>query len=457
MELLTLQKLLKVLNGKIIKGKRNIPIHNVSIYNDKKITDYTLIFDQKYKSINLPPQVNSCAIVTQNPSKFLNIFGDYTIIYVESVYASYWNFIKHYRSLFDIPVIGVTGTCGKTTTKEMIKWILEKDAKITSTYMSQNGLAWNLRYLTSIDSKTKAAVFEMGVGAPGHLMYSARYFQPNIGIITSIGTDHTLGFKTQERYVREKTKMLQCLKNKGVLILNNDDETIRKIDLSNYKGMVIYYGVDHKAHFRASHIQYVENGMSFTLHFRKKKFKCFVPGYGKHNVYNALAALAATRKIGVPIREAINRLASFKQVKSHLQFQNGLNNSTIIDDTWNTNPTSIKAALEVLQNVSAGRSTVAVLGDIEELGELSVKEHRKIGSMVVSHGIDKLITVGPHARHIAIRALELGMKKENVIMLKDQQHLYPVLNKHTDSNTLVLIKASMRKSFQTVLNRLIAN
>nr|WP_275580325.1 UDP-N-acetylmuramoyl-tripeptide--D-alanyl-D-alanine ligase [Bacillus mesophilus] len=452
-----MQDVLSVIEGKVVRGNPAQTIKSVASYDDHVITDHTLVFiKKKRKSFPLPQHTNSVIVVTSNPAKLKGVKEDTTVVVVENVKKAYFNFVDYYRNLFTLPVIGVTGTCGKTTTKEMISWILSKEHKVVSTIKSKNGLKRNLDYLMNMDETTDHAVFEMGVSGPNQLLYSAHYFKPQIGIITTIGTDHIEGFKSQDAYIREKASMISAVKN-GTMILNSDDKISKELDLKSFKGNVVYVGTDASAHFRGHSISFNHEkaGMDFVLSYKGGNYPCFVPGYGSHNVYNALAALAATSLVGVSLKEAINRLQTFKHIERHLQFHDGFRGSLIIDDTWNTNPTSIQAALEVLRETAKGRKKVAIIGEIEELGQYSVAEHEKVGELVVNYDVDVLITIGHQSKPVCRKAVEMGMDPSAVYTINDKNSLLKLLLQVIDSNTAVLFKTSMRRSFKDVMKKLI--
>jgi UDP-N-acetylmuramoyl-tripeptide--D-alanyl-D-alanine ligase len=229
------------------------------------------------------------------------------------------------------------------------------------------------------------------------------------------------------------------------------------MDLSKYRGQVIRYGVSDTCDFRATRIEYGTNGMNFTLCLQGLHYDLFVPGYGEHNVYNALAALAAVHVLGFGIAEAGEALRSFEHVERHLELRAGLNGCTMLDDTWNTNPSSIESALRVLQKIAHGKKTVAVLGEIGELGDHSVSVHQEVGAKVVERGIDVLLTFGDDSRWIAEKALELGMRRSQVHICQTMEEAYHVLQKLANKQTLILLKTSMFHSYQSLLDRLFKN
>lgn len=364
------------------------------------------------------------------------------VIVVANADEAYWKFVDFYRGQFHIPIIAITGTSGKTTTKEMLKHILSADKKVTATRLSSNSRTASLQYLLDIEEDTEAAVFETAVGAPGDVLNAGRYFKPTVGIITNIGAHHLNYCKTLEGYIQAKGEMMDIIDPTGALILNADDVNTKKINLSKFKGKIIKIGKNATCDFRTSHIRYGEKGMEFYLHHNTGSFEVVVPGYGEHQVYNALAAIAAAYEIGIAIPVAAKRLQSYKQLNKQLQLFEGLNHSILIDDTWSITTTSLEAALQVLRSLSKGKKSVAIIGTITDLGSWGYTIHEQAGELINKIGVDVLITIGQHARIIADHAVTLGFKG-HVHAFYSNMLVYQLLEKIVDENTVVLIKGDM--------------
>lgn len=456
MKTLRLKSILPVLSGKIINGDENSFIKSVAKGVRYRLMNHSIYFHIQKGKVQIPSDVKTCVIVVSNLSHVRGINDEgVTIVLVQNVKTAYYRFISYYRRLFEIPVIGITGTCGKTTTKEMISWILSNDLNVVKTRLSLNGLARNLQYLMQIDDDTDVAVIEMGVDGPDNMLYTAHYFRPDIGVITNIGVDHLEGFHEHDKYIEEKEKMLKALGNKGVLVLNADDEHTKKINLADYKGKIINVSLHQDATLTAENIEYRGKGMGFTIRYKRKKYPCFVPGFGEHNVYNALYAIAVCIEVNkMEISDMIERLKTFKHVQRHTQFKKGLNDSVIIDDTWSTNPTSIKAALDVLQHASSAAKKVVVLGDIEELGQSYVNEYKNVAELVVNSKVDYFITIGEKSKVMSMRAIELGMNPKNVYHDNEQQAVVNFLQAISDHDTCILVKTSMNRSYRNLLEKL---
>lgn len=437
----------KLLQGELISGSELWNVRSAIYYNRHALTERnTLMFVSGNDAINWR-EINNrgpSLVISDKPSSELkNALSNTTVIKVQSLVQSYWKFMDYYRKQFQIPVVAITGTCGKTTTKEMIKHILSKDWNVQASISSKNEPRQSLPYLMGIAENTNAAVFELGLGNSGNIKHQCKIYQPTIGIITNIGVHHLDGCGNLEGYIKAKSEIVDGITKNGTLILNADDTNTKKVPLHSFKGKIIYIGVTKKSHFRASNIRFAKRGgMNFQFDFSNKTYNAFVPGFGEHQVYNALAAIAAVNEMGLDVNEAISRIATYKNMTRHLEFSNGIGGSTIIDDTWTNNPTSVEAALKVLDSVGLGKNIVLVLGDIKRLGSFEKKYHREIGSLVAKRNIHTLITIGSKAEEIAKQAKEDGIEA-TVHMFQDVTGVIDVLKPILDKNTILLIKGPM--------------
>ncbi|QPQ36112.1 MULTISPECIES: UDP-N-acetylmuramoyl-tripeptide--D-alanyl-D-alanine ligase [unclassified Lysinibacillus] len=436
----------KLLQGVLVSGSEQWFVKHAIYYNRHDLTQKnTLMFINKSESINwkeIDHKGPSLVISDKPLSELKNALANTTVIQVKSTLQAYWKFIEYYRGLFDIPVVALTGTCGKTTTKEMIKHIASKDWNVQASISSKNEPRQSLPYLTGIDKTTKAAVFELGLGNTGNIKHQCMIYKPTIGIITNIGVHHLDGCKNLEGYIKAKSEILEGLSEDGTLIINGDDENTKKVPLHTFKGKIITIGVQKQADYKASNIEFTNNGMKFTLQLLNEKYTIFVPGYGEHQVYNALAAIAAIKEMGLSIETAISRLKTFKPMARHLEFSTGIGESTIIDDTWTNNPTSVEAALKVLDTIGKDKKIILILGDIKRLGLFEEKYHREIGSMVAQRNIEMLMTIGKRAEDIAAQAKKDGTTAE-VHIFKDVTGVLEILKPKLDKDTIVLIKGPM--------------
>ncbi|HWQ41186.1 MAG TPA: Mur ligase family protein [Desulfosporosinus sp.] len=440
----------KLVNGVLIQGPDDLLIMNAVYYLRKMKKPNTLLFlRSKWKvDWDVIQRCAPCAVVTDKLFEDLSCIDGCTIILVENTETAYWQFIEHYRNLFQIPVIAVTGTCGKTTTKDMIKHILKNKFKVYGTNASANGRTGNFSYLMGIDETTEVAVFETAVGKPGDITNSSNYFKPIIGIITNIGVDHLDGCKTVNGYIQAKGEMVSILGDEGILIVNADDEKSKRIGLDKFRGRIVYFGIHSPSEFQASEVYYGENGMDFILTFENMKYPMFVPGYGEHQVYNALAALAAVHEVGMGIgmREAAERLRIFHNMVRHLEMVPGIAGSMILDDTWKININSLEAAFKVLHEMGRGKKRMALLGSLTSLGNWQEEVYLNAGEMIAQMEVDVLISVGKMAGKMVgkmARYAEAKAWSGEVYAFVKYDDAYRMLKQILDEHCILLIKGDM--------------
>ena len=356
MKPLTTGYIRKIISGKLVHGKDDLLIQH-GAYRLKQVRQPNTILFLQRKIIRwerLKPYF-PIAIVTDRELSVSERSENVTIIKVDNLQESYWKFIDNYRSSFNIPVIAVTGTSGKTTTKEMIRHLLSINRKVAHTNSTNNSRTAHLTYLLGMDDSTEVAVFETAVGAPGDITNAAAYLKPTIGIITNIGEHHLNYCKSLEGYIAAKGEMCNALQPDGILIINTDDRNTKKLNLKSFTGTIVTVGIHSKCDFRASDINFSSEGMYMTVEHLQKKYRILVPGLGEHQIYNALAAIAAVHHVGMSLADVAVHFRTFQPLNKQLQPVKGVNGSTVIDDTWSITTTSLRAALQVLERIGESK------------------------------------------------------------------------------------------------------
>ncbi|WNS75838.1 Mur ligase family protein [Bacillus sp. DTU_2020_1000418_1_SI_GHA_SEK_038] len=441
---ISVSEIRSIIGGELIHGADDT-IVRYGAYRLKQLKKKNTILFAKYKIRdwdNLQGYF-PLILVTHKDYSGSRLPNNLTIVMVDSVDEAYWTFINYYRSQFDIPIVAVTGTCGKTTTKEMIRHILSKNKNVTATKKTANSRTAHLQYLLSIDNDTDAAVIETAVGSPGDVLNAGNYFKPTIGIITNIGAHHLSQCKTVDAYIQAKGEMIKILDHNGILIINSEDKNTSKIDFANFPGKIIKVGKSPSSQFRAIDIQFHEEGMQFDLIHNNLIYPVFVPGYGEHQVYNALAAIAAVYEMGIDLQEAIERLKSFQKFDRQLQVIEGINGSTLLDDTWSITSTSLEAAIKVLTQLGKGKKKVAVIGSILGLGTWGKSINRQAGEMIAQHDVDILIVKGNSLARIMADQAEKSSTNLQTYSYSKSSDVYRLLKKIIDENTIVLLKGNM--------------
>ena len=360
-----------------------------------------------------------------------------------------------YRTQLSCKVVGITGSVGKTSTKEMIASVLEQRYKVLKTEGNFNNEIGLPLTIFKIRAKHEVAVLEMGISDFGEMHRLAAMARPDIGVITNIGLCHLENLGTRDGILQAKTEMFDHLQVDGTVILNGDDDKLSTKQEVNGKP-VIFYGVGADSAFDIKKDIYatdIENhgleGMCAKIHTPQGDFDAKIPIPGEHNVYNALAGTAVGLQLGLSIREIAQGIASVQTIagRTNLLQVKGM---TVIDDCYNANPVSMKASIDVLAHTSGRR--IAVLGDMGELGAEEKELHRSIGKAVAASGIDALFCAGTLAEEYA-REAKANPECE-VHYKKTREEMTEELLAYVKEGDTVLVKASHFMEFPKVVEAL---
>ncbi|WP_408955841.1 UDP-N-acetylmuramoyl-tripeptide--D-alanyl-D-alanine ligase [Natroniella sp. ANB-PHB2] len=365
------------------------------------------------------------------------------LIKVEDTTVALQDLARYYRKKFSIPIVAVTGSTGKTTTKDMVAAALGKKHKVLKTVGNFNNEIGLPLTLFRLDSSFDVAVVEMGMRGLGQIEQLAQIAEPNLGIVTNVGVTHIELLKSKEQIAEAKSELVSNLKNNGVAILNGDDEYVRKMD-SLAPGKVITYGLEKYNQLRAVNIESLgESGLKFNLVVEGETYskEIYLSTPGEYNVYNALAAICVGLVLEFDLNNIKEGLKELKLSEMRNQILNSKSGFKIINDAYNANPTSMKAALDTLDEIVSARK-IAVLGDMLELGEISGEEHNKLGKLVANKGVDYLITVGELASEIAVGAEKNGMKQGNIFSYLTKDKALEKILKIIKTDDTILVKGS---------------
>lgn len=370
---------------------------------------------------------------------------DMPYIQTESTLVALKGIAEYYRSLFTIPFIGVTGSVGKTSTKELISSVLSQKYKVHKTAGNFNNELGVPLTLFGLEETHEVAVIEMGISGFGEMTRLAKMVRPDISVITNIGCCHLENLGDRDGVLKAKTEMFTYLQPDGKIILCHDDDKLSTV--TEYHGIKpIFYGTDPADEYYADGIEeLLLDGVRCTLHHGKSAIDVTVPAMGRHNVLNALCAAAVGRQLGLTDDEIKNGIESFENVGSRNRIIR-TRGMTIIDDCYNANPTSTKAGLNTLSGFS-GRK-VALLGDMKELGANERSLHREVGAYAGEKGIDLLIAVGELS---AATAEGFGRNAVHFDTVEDCVAGMGSILKEGDT---VLVKASHSMHFEKIVEAL---
>lgn len=370
------------------------------------------------------------------------------LIEVDDTLCALQALARFHRQALAPRVIGVTGTNGKTTTKEMIASILALGCPVLKTVGNLNNEIGLPLTLLRLQPEQKMAVVEMGMSDLGEIKLLADISMPNIGVITNVGPAHLQTLGSVEMVARAKVELLEGLDKNGAGVINGDDDILVKT-ASAFKGRMITFGLRESCDVRASDIILDHRGCpTFILHYKGEAISIKLSLTGRHNVYNALAAASAAVSVGTPLSQVKQGLEAAEGVSMRMEVRNVAGRRLIVD-CYNANPASMKAALETLAGVH-GRKW-AVLGDMLELGALAETAHVETGRQAADAGLQGVILLGEFSRLTAQGAIEGGMNESVVARCADQEEAAHLLMQWSLEGDTVLLKGSRGARLEKVI------
>lgn len=379
-------------------------------------------------------------------------------ILVESTTKALRDLAEYYRKSLDIKVVGITGSVGKTSTKEMIASVLSEKYRVLKTEGNYNNEIGLPLTIFKIRAEHEVAVLEMGISEFGEMHRLATMANPDICVITNIGLCHLENLKTRDGILKAKTESFAHLKKDGIAILNGDDDKLSTVRQVGDKEPV-FYGMEEKMEYRVDakksvYATGVENlglyGMQARIHTPEGERDVRIPIPGEHNVYNALAATAVGLSLGLSLDQISSGILKAKTIGGRTNLLN-TGSMTVIDDCYNANPVSMKTSIDVLATVE-GRK-IAVLGDMGELGENEKKLHYEVGEYLAKKEIDVLFCAGELSEEIA-KAAQKESKTCEVYYFKTRDALLEQLLPFLKKGDTVLVKASHFMEYPKIVKAL---
>lgn len=440
-------ELLKATQGELISGSTALSVQGVGIDSRaiRKGEAFIAIKGDRFDGHDFIEEVirkGASCIIAQRGVKNKGV----AFIRVKDTIRALGDIARFNRRRFKgIPVIAVTGSNGKTTTKEMIAWILAEKFKVLKNEGTKNNHIGLPLTLLQLDNSYDAAILEVGTNHFGEVKYLSAIAQSNIGVITNIGPSHLEYFKDIKGVFKEKLGLIKDLARPAIAILNTDDGSLKEQALKkNNPAFVIGTGIRHKCDFRASGIKEAGASTSFTVN---KRFKFALKTLGYYNIYNSLLAIAVARILGLGYRDIARRLSSFRLPKSRLNLVE-IKGVRFIDDTYNSNPLSMKQALAVLGNFAVSGRKILVMGDMLELGAQSLSLHAEAVKQALRVA-DAVITVG----NLTKSCLDnLSSQKDNIFTCQTSSEAKGILFERIGirPGDIVLVKGSRGMKMEEV-------
>jgi UDP-N-acetylmuramoyl-tripeptide--D-alanyl-D-alanine ligase len=382
-------------------------------------------------------------------TRYQTLAGLKNIFPVEDTLLSLQEMAMMHRRKFSIPLVGITGSNGKTTTKEMAASILKEKGPVLKNEGNLNNHIGVPLTLLRLNKGHKSAVIEMGMSAVGEVEMLTRIAGPDVGVITNVGPAHLEFLGSTDTVARAKGELLHTMSQQGTAVLNADDsyfETLRNM----FTGTVCSFGIEKRAEVTARDIKQGADFTDFTIASDGASVNVRLRAVGRHNVSNALAAAAAALAMGMPVESVKFGLEDFLPIAMRSELKQ-VKGRTVFADCYNANPGSMQAALETLASLKSGGKTVAVLGDMLELGDISADAHRAIGAAAGRLGVDILIAMGSFSRFTTDGARGAGMPAAKVFEAASMAEAATLLREHSGPGDAVLIKGSRGMKMEKIL------
>lgn len=439
----------KMINGKIIRWGKENEVSGVVI--DSRLAKKRSVFfaldgtEMNGHDFALSAYKNgACAVVVKREIEGADCFQ----IKVEDTLKALYDMAKSYKDRFDIPFVALTGSAGKTTTKDMTASVLSKKYKTMKTIGNFNSTTGVPLTLFNLEQGDEIAVVEMGMNHKGEIEKISELVEPDLAMITNVGVTHIENLGSKENIFKAKTEITKGLKKGGTLLVNGDDEFFK--DYTNDEFNVVKVGISH-GDFRAADILYSSKGAKFMVDYNGKNYTFCTKIPAKYSVYNALFAIYTGFHFGLNYEQIKEGLDDFMPTGNRMKIEE-VNGITLIDDTYNSNPEALKEALGLLNRIGGNNRKVAVLGDMLELGEKSEEEHEACGKAAAENGVELLLACGDYAMHYIKGAGENGMDPGKALYFFEKNYLVEEVFDFLKEGDFVLVKASRGMKFEDVVD-----
>jgi UDP-N-acetylmuramoyl-tripeptide--D-alanyl-D-alanine ligase len=444
---LSISQIAKLAEAKLEAGEADVSVERIST-DSRTIKKGELFvalrgenFDSQKFIEDVARQGAAGAIVDENWKETTNAAArrpyPFAIIRAKDTLVGYQNLAANYRKSLPLKVLAITGSNGKTSTKDFAASVLGRKFRVTKTQGNFNNHVGLPRTILEATSRDEIAVWEIGMNHPGEVAPLAKIAAPDAAIITNVGLAHIEFMGSREAIAQEKGALAEAVGSEGTVILNADDPFSEGI-AKRSRARVVFAGINSGV-LRATDVEQTADGSAFTILEGAHRCRAQLSVPGLHMVQNALLAVAAGRAFGIPLEECAIGLATAPLTKARLQIKE-VNGVQFLDDSYNANPDSMKAALQTLIELPVDGKRIAVLGEMRELGAESQRGHEEVGQEAAALGVDQLIGIGPMGEVIAKAAERAGLEKSAAV--GSTSEAAELLAEIAAPGDLVLIKGS---------------
>lgn len=437
--MLTLAEVLKVTQGKLLNSfeKRSFSGVCTDSRSLKKNDLFIAIKGDRFDGHDFIAEVIKKGAGGIIVSKDVLVTDDVPIVKVKDTIKALGYLALFHRTKFHIPVIAITGSAGKTTTKEMLAHVLSSGLKVLKNHKTENNHMGVPQTLLRLNSQHQAIVIEVGTNQKGDIRWLTEIVEPTMAVYTNIGDSHLLGLKDRNGVFKEKYDLVKYMKGKGRVIFNADNTYLRRIGQKKISHKKISYGIENQADIKAREVSLDKKGRT---HFLLSKIEFILDTPAKHNVYNALAVIACAKELNIGIDIIEKRLKKFRFTNGRCEIKM-IGQYQVIDDTYNANPLSLSSAISTLDSMTVRGRKILVCGDMLELGTRSKILHEQMGDLIAKTGIDLLLTIGDQAKFIALRLRRIN-PEFSVFHCRDLDEIYQRLSVFCRPQDTLLFKGS---------------
>lgn len=464
MENILLRDIIKAVNGKLLNDKDidKLYITNV-IIDSRKAKEMSLFVPIVGERVDghdfISVAFENGAICALSEKEKIETKEDYIIIYVDSTVKALGDLAKFYCSLFNSNIIEITGSVGKTTTKDMLASVLNQrfiTLKTEGNYNNEIGLPLTLFRL---NKEIDIVVLELGMSQLDEIKYLGSIpKKADVAVITNIGTSHIENLGSREGILKAKTEIFDSLDKNAIILLNSDDDMLLTLkDNPDFpQNKIWWFGIENKIHTYADNIELLGlDGVNCDIHlenYNNEILRVHIPSPGKHIIYATLIAVSIARYYEIPLEEIRTGIENFIPTQMRMNIIKSKNFS-IINDAYNASPQSMKSALDVLK-LSGNNRKVAILGDMFEMGDYAPDMHREIGEYAINIGIDVVICIGKLAKYIYNSADINKNSKQIVLYFEKQENLYNKLFEILKKYDIILVKASRGMALEKTIDKI---
>lgn len=449
-----IDEILKATGGKLYGNKETKDVYVVGAAIDSRnIKENYLFIPNITKSFDgqdfIQKSFESGAIATLIQRDIEDIDESKYYIKVDNIKEAFYSLAKYNRQKYNIKVIGITGSVGKTTAKEMIATVLSEKYNVHRTYGNFNSELGLPLMVMGIEECHEIAVLEMGTDHVGEMSLLEDIALPTDAVIMNIGVSHLEKFGTRDNIYTEKANSFKNIKEKEAVLLNHDNDI-----LLNHKDEVnaTWYGIN-GGDILGNVIKIEDGKVYIKVKYKGEETEYILPGLSEHLIYPAMAAIYFGMKYHLSKEEIANGLMKYKSLKMRMDIQKLDNGILVIDDTYNANPQSMKAAIDVLEKLEH-KNKIVILGDMFELGEDSDNMHKEVGTHLIDKDVTEVIMIGEAAKHIYNELIESSTKKQ-VYHFENKEEMYKEIHKLiSKDNTAILLKASRGMKFEEIIDRI---